>query len=99
MVNDIQTELHKRDTTVFCEVYDGQFHDIILHDHSNYPLTRLQLCKHLFSDCMESLDKSELVDSLLPYSQVNADDTDVIYSTPFWNEHQLELECITISMK
>ena len=59
MVNDIHSELHERNTKVLCEVYDGQFHDLIVHDSSGEPLTRLQLSKQIFSDTMESYDKAE----------------------------------------
>ena len=41
MRNDIRNELHFRNTSVLCEVYDGQFHDIIVKSDEGKPLTRL----------------------------------------------------------
>ena len=99
MVNDICTELHERNTSVLCEVYDVQFHDIIVCDQHNNPLTRLQLGRKLFADCMDTFDKSELVDILLPYSQIAADDLNSIMNSTFQHEKMLELDSVTLSMR
>ena len=39
MVNDVRSEMHKRNTSVLCEVYDGQFHDLIVRSDDGKPLT------------------------------------------------------------
>ena len=99
MVNDIRTELHERNTSVLCEVYDGQFHDIIVRDQNDNPLTRLQLARKLFSDCMENFDKSELIGSLMPYSQIGVEDLNTIMHSTFRHEKTLELDTVTITMR
>ena len=43
MVNDLRNELQKRNTSVLCEVYDGQFHQLIVRSENGEPLTRLQM--------------------------------------------------------
>ena len=35
MVNDIRNELQKRNTSVLCEVYDGQFHQLIVRSENS----------------------------------------------------------------
>ena len=54
MMDDIRNELHKRKTTVLCEVYDGQFHPIIVKTAEGKPLTRFQLVQHHFKDTMKN---------------------------------------------
>ena len=42
MVNDICNDLKQRNTSVLCEVYDGQFHQLNVWSESGDPLTRIQ---------------------------------------------------------
>ena len=99
MVNDIHSELHQRNTKVLCEVYDGQFHDLIVHDSYDGPLTRLQLSKQIFKDTMDLYDKAELLDTLLPYSSIDENDITDISSCRFRNEHEIQLNSISLSMR
>ena len=57
MVDDIRNELHRRKTTVLCEVYDGQFHPIIVKSSEGKPLTRLQLAQQHFKDTLNNNSK------------------------------------------
>ena len=39
MINDLRNDLIKRNCTVLCEVYNGQFHSLMVKSESGYPLT------------------------------------------------------------
>ena len=99
MVNDIHLELHERNTQILCKVYDGQFHDLIVHDSNDGPLTRLQLSKQIFKDTMDSYDKAELLDTLLPYSTIDENDITYISDYRFCNEHQIQLNSVSLSIR
>ena len=76
MRNDIRNELHARNTSVLCEVYDGQFHDIIVNSDDGRPLTRLQHAKQHFKAVLDNNDKNDLLECLLPYSEITSEDKD-----------------------
>ena len=59
MVNDIRNELQKWNTSVLCEVYDGQFHQLIVRSENSEPLTRLQMMHDHFNTVMKKYDKKE----------------------------------------
>ena len=46
--NDIRNKLKLRNTAVLCEVYDGQFHDLIVRSDCGKPLTQIQNAKDFF---------------------------------------------------
>ena len=56
-MNDIRNELHKVNAKVLCEVYDGQFHSIIVKDGDGKPLTRLQDMQNYFKEVMINYDR------------------------------------------
>ena len=62
MVNDIRNELQKRNTSVLCEVYDGQFHQLIVRSENSEPLTRQQMIHDHFNTVMKKYDKKELLE-------------------------------------
>ena len=66
MVNDIRNELQKRNTSVLCEVYDGQFHQLIVRSENSEPLTRLQMIHDHFNTVMKKYDKRELLEKIMP---------------------------------
>ena len=74
MVNDIRNELKKRNTSVLCEVYDGQFHQLIVRSENSEPLTKLQMLHDHFKEIMTTHDKTELLDKILPYSEIIEED-------------------------
>ena len=85
MRNNIRNELHSRNTSVLCEVYDGQFHDIIVNSDEGKPLTRLQHAKQHFKNILDNNDKKDLLDALLPYSEITSADKDELNNVPFEN--------------
>ena len=99
MRNDIRNELHSRNTSVLCEVYDRQFHDIIVNSDEGKPLTRLQHAKQHFKVIFDNNDKKDLLDSLLPYSEITSEDQDELKNLPFENGKIHTMESITVGMK
>ena len=99
MRNNIRNELHSRNTSVLCEVYDRQFHDIIVNSDEGKPLTRLQHAKQHFKMVLDNHDKQDLLDALLPYSEITAPDQDQLMNLPFKNGKIHTMESINVGMK
>ena len=83
MVNDIRNELKERNTSVLCEVYDGQFHQIIVWSQEGHPLTRMQHCQDHFRKIMLANSREELLSILLAYSKISDEDYSRIRETEF----------------
>ena len=71
MLNDIRNELKKVNANVLCEVYDGQFHSIIVKSEDGKPLTRLQHMQNFFKEVMINYDREELISKLLVTKYMN----------------------------
>ena len=99
MRNNIRNELHSRNTSVLCEVYDRQFHDIIVNSDEGKPLTRLQHVKQHFKNVLDNNNKKDLLDALLPYSEITSVDKDELNNLPFKNGKIHTMESITVGMK
>ena len=99
MVDDIRNELHKCKTTVLCEVYDGQFHPIIVKTSTGKPLTRIQLAQQHFKDTLKNQSKQELINILLPYSELCSSDLDELSTMRFQNQKTVTMESVTVDMK
>ena len=74
MINDLRKELHDQNCTVLCEVYDGQFHQIIVKSEDGHLLTRLQLSQMHFKTKMNESSQQELLNILIPYSSIDSAD-------------------------
>ena len=98
MVNDIRNELHTRKTSVLCEVYDGQFHPIIVRTSTDKPLTRIQLIQYHFKETMKNKSKQDLLDVLLPYSSISSTDLEKLATMRFQNQHSARMESVTVDM-
>ena len=99
MVNDIRNELQKRNTSVLCKVYDGQFHQLIVRSEKGEPLTRLQMMHDHFNSVMKKYDKKELLDKIMPYSEITECDKKEITMNPFVEDTVLELDSVTVWMR
>ena len=99
MVNDIRNELKERNTSVLCEVYDGQFHQIIVRSQEGYPLTRIQHCQDHFRKIMLANSREELLSILLAYSKISDENYSQIRETEFNDLEIVEMETVTISMR
>ena len=97
--NDIRNELKLRNTSVLCEVYDGQFHDLIVRSDSGQPLTRIQNTKDFFRETLENYDKNTLITNILPYSTICLSDLDAIKTTQFRNYVVTKLNTVTLKFK
>ena len=99
MVNDIRNELKEQNTLVLCEVYDGQFHQIIVRSQEGYPLTRMQHCQDHFRKIMLANSREELLSILLAYSKISDEDYSRIRETEFNDLEIVKMETVTISMR
>ena len=98
IVNDIRKELKERNTLVLCEVYDGQFHQIIVQSQEGYPLTRIQHWQDHFRKIMLSNSREELLSILLAYSKISDDNYTRIRETEYNDLEIVEMETVTIAM-
>ena len=64
LVNDLHDHCTDHDIDVLCEVYDGQFLQLILKDDNAQPLTRMQLCKDVLMQC-KKMSTRNLINYLL----------------------------------
>ena len=99
MVNQIRDELKNLNATVLCEVYDGQFHPIIVKNEKGEPLTRIQHVIQHFKKVMNDNDKESMLEKLLLYSQISEDDQSGLREARFQNEETLSLDNLEIRME
>ena len=99
IVNDIRDELEFNETTVLCEVYDGQFHKLIVESEDGWPLTRLQHAMRHFSEILQNNDKEDLLEFIMNYSTISPSDITDIENTRFRNGKYMELESVAIYME
>ena len=99
MVNDLRNELQKRNTSALCDVYDGQFHQLIMRSENAEPLTRLQMMHDHFNSVMKKYDKKELLEKLMPYSEITEGNKKEIEINPFDEDTVLELDSVTVRMR
>ena len=99
MLNDIRNELKKVDANILCEVYDGQFHSIIVKAANGKPLTRLQHMQNYFKEVMINYDRDELISKLLVNSDISEEDVKDLYQTKFKNGVTKHMNSITLEMK
>ena len=90
--------MKQQNTGVLCEVYDGQFHKIIVRNENGEPLTRLQHVIDTFKETMRSKDRMELINELLMYSAIAEDDVDHIGTLPFTHGLVEDLDSVKVSM-
>ena len=83
MVNDVCTELKDRNTSVLCEVYDGQFHKLNVRSDCGHPLTHLQQRHDHFSNIMNSHEQLQLINKLLAYAEISPKDLESIRTAQF----------------
>ena len=99
IVNDIRDELQCNQTTILCEVYDGQFHKLIVESEDGWPLRRLQHATRHFTEIMQNNDKEDLLDFIMNYSTVSPSDIYKLQNTHFRNGNTIELESVAIEIK
>ena len=99
IVEDIRNKLKNNNTSVLCEVYDGQHHNLIVRSIDQEPLTRIQHAKDHFNNVMRNFNKSELIRNILKFSTVCESDLEQISSTTFNNNKTLQLNSVSVQMK
>ena len=99
MVNQIRDELKERKATVLCEVYDGQFHPMIVKNEKGEPLTRIQHAIQHFRTVMNGQDKESMLEKLLLYSQISEDDLSGLKEATFQNGKEIAFDNLEIRME
>ena len=94
IVNDIRDELKFNDTTVLCEVYDGQFHKLIVESEDGWLLMHLQHAMKHFNEILQNNDKEDLLEFIMNYSTISASDITDIENTRFRNGKQWNLKVL-----
>ena len=98
MVNDIRDELKTHHSSVLCDIYDGQFHNIIVRSEKGEPLTRLQLAQDHFKCVMNDNSREDLANILLAYCKISDNDIARVQTMEFNEGVQHDLESITMQM-
>ena len=99
MLNDIRNELHAVNASILCEVYDGQFHSIIVKNSNGQPLTRIQFMLQKFREIMRDYDKKELLLELDNHSKINEEDLDELKKLKFKNGATRNIGRLSLAMK
>ena len=74
-------------------------HDIFVNSDEGKPLKRLQHAKQHFKNVLDNNDKKDLLDPLLPYSEITSADKDELNNVQFENGKIHTMESITVGMK
>ena len=99
MINDLRNDLVKRNCKVLCEVYDGQFHSLMVKSETGYPLTRLQLIQQHFKEKMQDYSREELIKILLNYSAIDEEDKSELAKYKIQTASVKKMTSITVEMK
>ena len=70
MIEHLRDHCDKFNIGVLCEIYDGQFLNLIQRGEFGQPLTKLQLMKDIYNEC-KKLSKDQLIKFLIHYSCEN----------------------------
>ena len=73
-----------------------QFHQLNVRSENSEPLTRLQMMHDHFNTVMKNYDKKELLEKIMPYSEITEGDKKEIEINPFVEETLLELDSVTL---
>ena len=77
LVNTCHDDLQRRNISILCEIYDGQWRNVVNQDHDGNPLTRIQLSKKCW-DKIAKLSKQCILEELIQSSQIHTGDKDLI---------------------
>ena len=97
MVDDIRNELKSRNASVLCEVYDRQFHKLLVRSKLGKPLTRIQNMHDHFKKVMIGNDRQDLINTILPFSSIDEEDVTKLCNLNFMCDDPIELETIKLS--
>ena len=99
MLNDVRNALHAVNASILCEVYDGQFHSIIVKNSNGQPLTRIQFMLQKFREVMRDYDKQELLLELDNHSKMNEEDLEELKKLKFKNGATRNIGRLSLAMK
>ena len=99
MLNDIRNDLHAVNASILCEVYDGQFHSIIVKSINGQALTRIQFMIQKFREVMRDHDKKDLLLELANHSKMNEEDLEELKKLKFKNGATRNIGRLSLAMK
>ena len=70
MIEHLRDHCDNFNIGVLCEIYEGQFLNLILRGESGQPLTKIKFMKNIYNEC-KKLSKEQLLTFLLHYSSEN----------------------------
>ena len=82
LVNTCRDELQRRNISILCEIYDGQWRNTVNEDCDGNPLTRIQLSKKC-CDRIVKLLKQRILEELIQSSQIHTGDRDLMSISNF----------------
>ena len=80
LINTCRHELLKRNIPILCEVYDGQWKNVVTFNEAGEPLTLLQMFKKSW-DAVSRMSKDRMIQEVMKLSQIMAGDLDIMTYT------------------
>ena len=80
LINTCRCELLKRNIPILCEVYDGQWKNVVTFNEAGEPLTLLQMFKKSW-DAVSRMSKDRMIQEVMKLSQIMAGDLDIMTYT------------------
>ena len=80
LINTCRCELLKRNIPILCEVYDGQWKNVVTFNEAGEPLTLLQMFKKSW-DAVSRMFKDTMIQEVMKLSQIMAGDLDIMTYT------------------
>ena len=82
LINKVRNTLHERKIKVLCEIYNGQWQYMVMHDQDGNPLNRLRISMGTWSR-ISKLSKSRIVDELMMTTSLKLEDNDLLRFSTF----------------
>ena len=80
LINACRNKLLRRKIPILCEVYDGQWRNVVIFNEAGDPLILLQIVKKSW-DAVSRMSKDRMIQELINILKIMAGDLDVITYT------------------
>ena len=82
LINKVRNTLHERKIKVLCEIYNGQWQYMVMHNQDGNPLNRLKVSTDTWSR-ISKLSKSRIVDELMTITSLKLSDINLLRFSTF----------------
>ena len=82
LINKVRNTLHERKIKVLCEIYDGQWQYMVMHNQDDNPLNRLRVSSGNWSR-ISKLSKNRIVDELMKITSMRLGNIDLLRFSTF----------------